>query len=319
MKKLGLILDLKLNSQFNWAQGPQVVKYENFTRVYFSTRISEGKYFYSDVAYVDFDKTFQRVINFSNQPVLVRSKPGNFDHDGVFPFHVKRLISKDNRIVGLICGWKRKVSVDIDMSVGISESFDGGKTFTRLGDGPIMGANTFDPFLVGDPFIFESPQCFYLAYIKGENWVVGLNGVLERKYRIAFAKSVDLIEWEALDGIRIPARLENEAQAMPSLIQIDDVFHLIYCYRDVFDFRYNSRNSYRIGHSYSKDLVDWKISEFMVPLGEHGDWDADMQCYPHIFTESDRAYILYNGNDFGKFGIGLLELDSKELVKYAKF
>jgi hypothetical protein len=33
-----------------------------------------------------------------------------------------------------------------------------------------------------------------------------------------------------------------------------------------------------------------------------------MQCYPHVFTCDDRVYMLYNGNEFGKFGFGLAEL-----------
>jgi hypothetical protein len=40
-----------------------------------------------------------------------------------------------------------------------------------------------------------------------------------------------------------------------------------------------------------------------------GDWDCDMQCYPHLFTCQNRVYMLYNGNEFGCYGFGLAVLD----------
>ena len=35
-----------------------------------------------------------------------------------------------------------------------------------------------------------------------------------------------------------------------------------------------------------------------------GDWDQNMQCYPHISECDGRTFLLYNGNEFGRFGFG---------------
>ena len=35
------------------------------------------------------------------------------------------------------------------------------------------------------------------------------------------------------------------------------------------------------------------------------DWDSEMMCYPHIFTANEKVFLLYNGNEFGKFGFGV--------------
>jgi hypothetical protein len=38
-------------------------------------------------------------------------------------------------------------------------------------------------------------------------------------------------------------------------------------------------------------------------------WDADMLCYPHVFWCDGRAYMLYNGNAFGRDGFGVAVLE----------
>jgi len=33
-----------------------------------------------------------------------------------------------------------------------------------------------------------------------------------------------------------------------------------------------------------------------------------MMCYPNIFECNDNIYLLYNGNEFGKYGFGIAKL-----------
>jgi hypothetical protein len=46
----------------------------------------------------------------------------------------------------------------------------------------------------------------------------------------------------------------------------------------------------------------------LLLAGTPGDWDADMQCYPHAFECDGSVYLLYNGNEFGRYGFGLAKL-----------
>ena len=34
-----------------------------------------------------------------------------------------------------------------------------------------------------------------------------------------------------------------------------------------------------------------------------------MMCYPFLFSDENKHYLLYNGNDFGRFGFGLAVLE----------
>ena len=44
-----------------------------------------------------------------------------------------------------------------------------------------------------------------------------------------------------------------------------------------------------------------------ITYSESG-WDSTMHHYPHIFKVDGKYYMVYNGNDFGKYGFGIAEL-----------
>ena len=67
--------------------------------------------------------------------------------------------------------------------------------------------------------------------------------------------------------------------------------------------------SYRIGYAESKDGLDWtrKDDEVELDVSSKG-WDSEMIEYPFVFDHQGKRYMLYNGNGYGKTGIGLATL-----------
>ena len=178
-----------------FAQSPQALTSEDFIRVYFSTREKDptGKYL-SHISFVDFDKKFDRVLNISTKPVIDLGKPGCFDEHGIFPFHVFR---DQGRVLGYISGWSRRVSVSVETSIGLATSSDGGLTFQRIGDGPILSASLNEPFLVGDPFVRRYGDLYYMWYIYGTRWFRPFVGSApERIYKIGICH---LNGWHCMD------------------------------------------------------------------------------------------------------------------------
>jgi sucrose-6-phosphate hydrolase SacC (GH32 family) len=102
----------------------------------------------------------------------------------------------------------------------------------------------------------------------------------------------------------------DESQALPTVIEIDDRYHMFFCFRHSFNFRQNRDRGYRIGHAWSDDLVNWVRGD-EDPLLDFtpGGWDANMLCYPHAFEHDGEVYLLYNGNEFGRYGFGLAVLE----------
>ena len=88
-RKLGQIFDFPSSSFkdrfIGFAQSPQAFVFNDFVRVYFSTRQqSENGKFLSIVQFVDFDKSFKKVINSSSHTVIPLGKLGTFDEHGIF-------------------------------------------------------------------------------------------------------------------------------------------------------------------------------------------------------------------------------------------
>jgi hypothetical protein len=78
---------------------------------------------------------------------------------------------------------------------------------------------------------------------------------------------------------------------------------MFFCYREATDFRTNKARGYRLGHAWSDDLQTGNEMIKFALCSAAGEWDSDMQCYPHIFQCDEKIYLAYNGNQFGKFGL----------------
>ena len=315
-KKLGKIFDpteYQLpNNCVQFAQAPQALVFDYFVRIYFSTRSVDeknGKYL-SHIAFVDMKKNLRDVIRVSEKTVIPLGGLGCFDEHGIFPMSVMR---HGGAIYAYTCGWNRRVSVSVDTAIGLAISLDDGLTFQRIGDGPVLAASLHEPCLVGDGFVKVVGGVFHMWYIFGTGWKkFSDDAPPDRTYKIGHAVSNDGINWRKEEGRQIITDLlgEDESQALPTVIEINDRHHLFFCYRQSFDFRKNKDRGYRIGHAWSDDLVSWTRDDENPLLDvTPGDWDADMLCYPNIFECDGNVYLLYNGNEFGRYGFGLAKLE----------
>lgn len=312
-KKLGKIFDPNDyslgNNYVGFSQSPQALVFDDYVRIYFSTREKDrtGK-FLSHVAFVEMDRGLRNILRVSRNPVIELGSLGTFDEHGIFPMNVVRV---DKVIYGYTTGWNRRVSVSVDASIGLAMSYDNGKTFKKVGKGPIMSTSLNEPFLVGDAFVAVMQEKFHMWYIAGQRWVFDGEGQEpDRVYKIMHATSSDGIEWEKEGRCIIPNSIcENECQALPTVIAFDNLFHMFFCYRQATDFRKNRNRAYRIGYAYSNNLTDWvrDDSKVGIDVSETG-WDSDMLCYPNVFKIDSDIYMLYNGNDFGRYGFGLAQL-----------
>jgi hypothetical protein len=315
-KKLGKIFDPTEhqlpNGCVQFAQSPQVLVFDEFVRIYFSTRSfdeAKGKYL-SHIAFVEMSKDFRDIIRVSDTTVIPLGQLGCFDEHGIFPMSV---IRHGPVVYGYTCGWSRRVSVSVETAIGLAISHDCGLTFQRLGDGPVLAASPYEPYLVGDGFVKVISGVFHMWYIFGTRWMRFSPGAApDRTYKIGHAVSADGVNWVKEEARQIiPDHLgPGESQALPTVLGINGTYHMFFCYRQSSDFRTNSTRSYRIGHASSGDLVNWARDDG-DPLGvTPGDWDSDMLCYPHAVECDGKAYLLYNGNEFGRYGFGVAELES---------
>lgn len=298
------------NGCSDFAQSPQALVFDDFVRIYFSTRSRDaGGQYVSHIAFVDVDKSVSRVLRTSPATVVPQGERGAFDEHGIFPINVVR---HDDRIYAFTCGWSRRVSVPVETAIGLAVSHDDGLTFERVGPGPVMGPTPQEPFLVGDPFVLVREGVWHMWYIFGTNWVESpADPGPARVYKIAYARSADGVSWQRdAQTIVADALGPDECQALPTVIEVDGRWHMYFCYRQATDFRANKSRGYRLGYAYSDDLQRWVRDDAHTGIDVSAEgWDADMLCYPHVFWSDGRAYLLYNGNAFGRDGFGVAVLE----------
>lgn len=313
-KKLGRIFnphDIKNVEWMNeFAQAPATLIFDKFVRVYFSCRSipdSNGQYI-SRCAYVDLNrKNLFEITGISATPVLDLGELGTFDEFGTYPISV---IRNGSDVLAYYGGWTRCESVPFNVAIGYAVSKDDGKTFQKVGTGPILSYSQDEPFIISGPKVRKFNDVWYLWYIAGRKWIIA-GGKPEPIYKIRMASSKDGIHWNKLNQDIISDKLgENEAQAGPDVFFYNGRYHMLFCYRYESDFRKNKNKSYRIGYAYSDDIIHWTRDDSQVDITVSKDgWDSEMLAYPHVFELDGRLNLFYLGNQFGRFGFGLAQLE----------
>jgi hypothetical protein len=312
-KKLGKVFTPQEVDGRSWlkefAQAPATLMFADFVRVYFSCRPNadaNGQYV-SYSAYVDLDRAdLFNVLRVAEQPILTLGGLGEFDEFGTYPVSVARDGSEVRAYYG---GWTRCESVPFNVAIGMATSRDGGKTFTKLGKGPVLSYSPNEPFVLSGPKIRQFNGVWYLWYIAGCKWKM-VGGRAEPVYKIRMASSSDGIQWIRHDKDLIPSRIEeDEAQASPDVFHANGRYHMFFCYRYSSHYR-GKENGYRIGYAWSSNLTDWTRDDTRagIDVSESG-WDAEMVSYPHVFELDGRTYLAYLGNQVGRHGFGLAVLD----------
>jgi hypothetical protein len=301
--------------RWDFAQGINSIIFDDYVRVYFCCREKPNELgqTISRVCYVDLDnKEPTKIIRVADSPVLDVGELGCFDEFGVYPFSAIRL--NNEKIYGYFGGITRCESVPFNVAIGGAISVDGGETFQRMGKGPIVSYSHDEPFVVCSPKVRIFNHKWYMFYSAGRKWTTGGNRP-EVYYKLRMATSDDGVYWTKCGKDIIEDKIgETEAQACADIIFKNGKYHMFFCYRANQDFRRNAAHSYRIGYAVSYDLFSWTRMDELSGIDispEKDAFDNEMVAYPHIFETGDKTYMLYLGNEVGKYGFGLAKLEGE--------
>jgi predicted GH43/DUF377 family glycosyl hydrolase len=316
-KKLGHIFDPTIwNDGIDrpWmkthSQCPSTQIFDTYIRVYFSCRPhpDENKQYVSYTTYLDLDKNdLSKIIKVSDKPVMPLGKLGTFDEFAVYPTSTIRI---DDKTHLYYAGWSRCQSIPYTVSIGHAVS-DDGETFNRVYDGPILTNSPYEPYELSGPKIRKFGDTFFMYYLAGEGWILDNNKPVS-KYKIRLAISNDGVNWTKLNKNLIESSLiEDECQAGPDVFFKNNKYHMFFSYRYATNFK-NKERGYKIGYASSFDGITWTREDEKtgITLSENG-WDSEMHHYPHIFELNNELYMIYNGNEFGKYGFGLAKLEEE--------
>ena len=244
----------------------------------------------------------------AEKPILELGGLGEFDEFGTYPVSV---IHDGDEVRAYYAGWTRCESVPFNVAIGCAVSCDGGKSFAKLGNGPVLSYSLDEPFVLSGPKVRRFSGEWQLFYIAGRKWKI-VGGRAEPVYKIRLATSKDGIRWDKFNKDLIESRIEeDEAQASPDVFYANGKYHMFFCYRFSSDYR-NKANGYRIGYASSTDLMKWVRDDAKVGIDVSEDgWDAEMISYPHVFELDGRIYMAYLGDQVGRYGFGLAVLEGR--------
>lgn len=314
-KKLGKVFTPQEVQGRSWlkefAQAPASLIMDDVVRFYFSCRPPadvNGQYV-SYSAYVDLERQdLFKVRHVAEQPILALGGQGEFDEFGTYPVSVVR----DGDIVrAYYAGWTRCESVPFNVAIGAAVSRDRGKTFTKMGNGPILSYSPDEPFVLSGPKIRRFNDQWQLFYIAGRKWKM-VDGRAEPVYKIRMATSHDGVNWTKLNKDLIESRVEeDEAQASPDVFYANGKYHMFFCYRYSSHY-WGKQNGYRIGYASSVDMENWARDDRKagIDVSEQG-WDTKMISYPHVFELDGKIYMAYLGDQVGRHGFGLAVLEGR--------
>jgi hypothetical protein len=303
--KLGRIFEVSKNQ--NWMYSHAAVPLVSnisgdLITVFFSCR---NQYQESSIGSIVFDINTLETSKLSTNSILFKGELGAFDDSGVMGSCV---IETPVSMRLYYIGWNLGLTVPFRNSIGIAESFDGGRTFIKPFSGPIIDRNKKEPHFVASNCVLFDEGFYKIWYLSCTDWFNDTSGKLIHRYHIKYAESEDGIDWKRDGIVAIDYADDYEyAISVPRVLKEGRIYKMWYSFRATKEIP-----TYRIGYAESKDGKKWirKDEEVGIDVSESG-WDSEMICYPFIFDHKGKRYMLYNGNDYGKTGFGLAVLEDR--------
>jgi hypothetical protein len=232
---------------------------------------------------------------FETEPAIRMGARGAFDDSGVTG---GCLVEAGGRRHLYYSGWSLGSDVPFLFFIGCATSTDGGATFEKVSPSPVLGRSRVDPFLTASPSILIEGGTWRMWYVSGTGWSEGSDP--EPSYLIRYAESSDGVEWRPTGRACIDYSDDGEhAIARPHVLKDGTTYRMWYSHRGP---------SYRIGYAESNDGLVWRRmdAEAGIDVSEEG-WDSEMVAYPWVGEVGARRRMLYNGNGYGRSGIGLAD------------
>ncbi len=262
--------------------------------VYFCGRDSRGR---SQIGRFDFNPLDPwNTLHLHPRPQLTLGPLGAFDDSGVTSACI---VTHDGRKYQYYSGWSLGVTVPFYFYIGLAVSENGGASFEKISPAPILGRDRTDPFLTASPCVLVENGVWRMWYVSCVKW--GLeDGKPKHYYHIKHAESFDGIHWSAERPVCIDFAGPHEyAIGRPCVRKEGGIYRMWFCSRG---------EAYRAGYAESADGLTWQRLDHEAGIEPSSTgWDSEMIAYPWVFRSNAKMYLLYNGNGYGRTGIGLAE------------
>jgi hypothetical protein len=270
-------------------------------RIYFTGRDLTNR---SQIGFLELDlQEPSRIQCLTPEPVVRVGRPGTFDDSGAM---MSWLVDYREEKYLYYVGWNLGVTVPFRNSTGLAISRDGGRSFVKFSEGPLLDRDSCDPCGATNPCVLVEGRIWRMWYLSCMEWKLE-GGRPRHYYHIKYAESRDGVQWKKTGIVCIDFQSSQEyAIARPCVLKDRGLYKMWYSHRG---------ESYRIGYAESKDGLHWirKDEEAGMESSASG-WDSEMVAYAHVFDPPGVRAMVYNGNGYGKTGFGLALLQKEPVL-----
>jgi len=253
------------------------------------------------VGFVDLDPSNPlRILRVSERPVLDVGAEGTFDDSGVTPMCI---LPHMNKLYLYYTGWQLSVRVRYHLFTGLAISENGGETFTRYSQVPVLDRSDGEMLLRTAPNVRHDGQLWQMWYVGGERWIAHGNKRVPT-YNMRFAESVDGLAWPKQSRVCLDLASEDEfGFGRPFVLRKYGQYQMWYSIRSL-------SKGYRLGYAESADGLRWIRKDDLVGINvSPSGWDSEMICFACVQPTRYGTYMFYNGNNYGETGFGAAVLE----------
>lgn len=282
---------------------PVVLKKQGVVRIYYASwdKFQRGRIFYTDFSLDDPTKEVGR----SQKPILGLGMPGTFDSDGVSPQFA--MIGKGDKMHLLYQGFQRTAYPKINMMLsGLAMGNKKGK-MERWATTPFLERTPTEPFIRSAMCLLIQGEFFQAWYTSGLSGWEACNNTkywdTYPRYDIAYILGKGMADIYNGMSIRCYIKQPNElGVSRPWVIYENKTYKMWFSAR-------SEETSYKIGYAESSDGGIWVRQDEKVGIRSDKVYDREMICFGAVFDIDKNRYMIYNGNDHGRYGAALAILE----------
>lgn len=254
----------------------------------------------SSIGWIDLDTNDpRRILAVAEEPVLRPGEPGHFDDNGVNPCTAINM--PDGSVRLYYVGYQLHRKVPYTLFAGVAAAGENAGEFRRVSRVPVLDRGPDEVFFRTAPHVLPCGDGWQAWYIGGGEFV-DEGGRLLPRYGLRHAMSADGLTWPSVGRELLAPGPGELGFGRPWVLRDESGWRLWYSIRTI--------QGYRLGYAESSDGLDWRRLDDRVGIAvSPGDWDGEMICYAAIERIGDHLYMFYNGNGYGRTGVGLAILE----------
>jgi hypothetical protein len=269
-------------------------------RVFAGFRDDQGV---SRIGYVDVEAANPSVIKkISKRPVLDIGIPGTFDDNGVI---LGDVIKANDVIRMYYVGFQLVQKVKFLAFSGLAISRDNGDTFERVSSAPILDRSDEGLYFRAIHSVLFENGIWKAWCGAGSEWET-IDGGTFPKYNVKYYESADGINFPEKGITCLDYRLNEYRIGRPRVYKKGNVYRMFFTKGTI-------TKDYLAGYAESENGLTWSRMDEKIGIQKSKTgWDSEMLCYPSVIEVNRKAYMFYNGNNFGYDGFGYAILANKE-------